>query len=38
MVVPDKGRAKLLDELHESHPGASKMKSIARAHVVAKNG
>ena len=39
VVVPDKGRA-LLDELHESHPGASKMKSIARAHshVVAKNG
>ena len=33
VVVPDKGRAKLLDELHESHPGASKMKSIARAHM-----
>ena len=33
VVVPDNGHAKLLDELHESHPGASKMKSIARAHM-----
>ena len=33
VIIPAKGQKKMLTELHESHPGASKMKSIARAHM-----
>ena len=33
VVVPPAGRAKVVDELHESHPGVSRMKSLARSFV-----
>ena len=32
-MVPPSGRALVLEELHDSHLGASKMKSLARAYV-----
>ena len=32
VVIPDKWRSKLLDELHYEHPGANKMKSVARSY------
>ena len=32
MVIPDKWRSKLLDELQYEHPGANKMKSVARSY------
>ena len=33
VVVPPMGRAKIIDELHESHPGICRMKSLARAYM-----
>ena len=33
VVVPPKGRMDVLDLLHETHPGMSRMKSLARGHV-----
>ena len=33
VVVPFKLREKVLEELHESHPGMVRMKSLARSHV-----
>ena len=33
VVVPPLGREKILDELHEGHPGISRMKSLARSFV-----
>ena len=33
VVVPPPGRQSILDELHDSHLGASKMKSLARAYI-----
>ena len=32
-VIPAKCRDALLKELHESHPGISRMKSLARSHI-----
>ena len=32
-MVPPPGRVLVLEELHDSHLGASKMKSLARAYV-----
>ena len=34
VVVPPPGRASVLEELHDSHLGASKMKSLARAYIL----
>ena len=33
VVVPAKLRARVLDELHQGHPGIVRMKSLARSHV-----
>ena len=33
VVVPQAGRAKVLEELHDGHPGVSRMKSLARGVV-----
>ena len=33
VVIPPPGRQLILEELHESHPGISKMKSLARSYV-----
>ena len=33
VVVPPPGRVKVMEELHEGHPGASRMKSLARGYV-----
>ena len=33
VVIPPRGREKLLDELHFGHPGASRMKGLARSYV-----
>ena len=33
VVVPPQGRQSLLRELHETHPGVSKMKSLARSYT-----
>ena len=33
MVIPAKCRDALPKELHESHPGISRMKSLARSHI-----
>ena len=33
VIVPPPGRQLLLEELHESHPGISKMKALARSYV-----
>ena len=33
VVVPPPGRERILDELHEGHPGISRMKSLARSFV-----
>ena len=33
VVVPKAGREKVLDELHEGHPGGSRMKGLARGVV-----
>ncbi|XP_064402603.1 uncharacterized protein K02A2.6-like [Halichondria panicea] len=33
VVIPPPGRERILEELHEGHPGISKMKSLARCFV-----
>lgn len=33
VVVPPQGRKLVLDELHDSHQGASKMKALARSYI-----
>ena len=33
VVVPPQGRAAVLGELHETHPGCSKMKALARSYI-----
>ena len=33
IIVPIQGRSQLLDELHEGHPGMSRMKALARSFV-----
>ena len=33
VIVPPQGRSKVLTELHESHPGALRMKALARSYV-----
>ena len=33
VVVPPQGRRQVVDELHETHPGICKMKSLARSYV-----
>ena len=33
VVVPPQGRSKVLTELHEAHPGESRMKALARSYV-----
>ena len=33
MVIPSKLREKVLEELHESHPGIVRMKAVASSHV-----
>ena len=33
VIVPPKGREMIVKELHESHPGISRMKSLARGYV-----
>ena len=33
VVVPPQGRSQVVDELHETHPGICKMKSLARSYV-----
>ena len=38
VVVPPPGRESMLIELHGGHPGTSRMKSLARGLVVARNG
>ncbi len=32
VVVPSHGRKRILEELHEAHPGVTKMKSLARSY------
>ncbi len=33
IIIPPKARAHILAELHQGHPGVSRMKSLARMHV-----
>ncbi len=33
VVVPPQGQKLVLDELHDTHPGVSRMKSLARSYV-----
>ena len=33
VVVPPAGRTRVVEELHEGHPGVSRMKSLARSFV-----
>ena len=33
VIVPPQGRSKILSELHEAHPGESRMKALARSYV-----
>ena len=33
MVVLPKARERMMEELHETHPGICRMKSLARSHV-----
>lgn len=33
MVIPEKYRQKVLEDLHASHPGIVRIKSLARRHV-----
>ncbi|XP_042372461.1 uncharacterized protein K02A2.6-like [Plectropomus leopardus] len=33
VIVPPPGRAQIMDELHETHPGVSRIKSLARSYV-----
>ena len=38
VVVPPPGRSTILQQLHEGHPGVSRMKSLSRCCVVATTG
>ena len=38
VVVPPQGRKLVLEELHETHTVVSKMKTLTRSCVVARNG
>ena len=33
IIVPPQGRASMLSELHEAHPGSSRMKALARSYI-----
>ena len=33
VIIPEKGRQRVLQELHEGHPGSSRMKSRARMYM-----
>ena len=33
VVIPPQGRKAVLEELHETHPGCSKMKALARSYI-----
>ena len=33
VIVPKPGQQKIMDELHSTHPGISRMKSLARNYV-----
>ena len=33
VVVPPPGRTRVLEELHETHPGVNRMKSLARSYI-----
>ena len=33
VIVPSPGRRRILDELHDTHPGCSKMKALARNYI-----
>ncbi|CAB4038561.1 unconventional myosin-X-like, partial [Paramuricea clavata] len=33
VIIPPPGRSKILTELHEAHPGVSRMKALARSYV-----
>ena len=33
VVVPPPGREMILEQLHDTHPGISKMKSLARSYI-----
>lgn len=33
VIVPPPGRVQIMDELHETHPGLSRIKSLARSYV-----
>lgn len=33
VVIPPQGRQRLVEELHESHPGVSRMKSLGRSYI-----
>ena len=33
VVIPPQGRQKVLQELHEAHPGISRMKALARSYI-----
>ena len=33
MIIPPQGRKRVLAELHDTHPGASRMKSLARSYI-----
>ena len=33
VIVPPQGRAAVLEELHETHPGCTKMKALARSYI-----
>ena len=33
VIVPPQGRARMMEQLHEGHPGVSRMKSLARSFV-----
>lgn len=33
VVIPPEGREKMLDELHEAHPGMTRMKGLARGYM-----
>ena len=33
VVVPPPGRSQIVEEIHEAHPGVSRMKSLARSYV-----
>lgn len=38
VIIPTKGRSRMLDELHEGHSGMSRTKSMARSYMWWQNG